>query len=1827
MCDEKKGRPVSMPHVDESQRITDSGLVLGVLQQLDNSTSAVSPVHSSAMNLVVALVSKVPYAPYLDKVGQRFASVIRDAVVSQAPHLRTQRLSTIESLAHCHPALRAPFYRLQGVETLYACLNLKDDEESVFGAQAMRLLAVADAQADYGPEIDVNFTTYYTTDASTKAIRILVQLAQMARVPKHRATYLSSIGALGRNNSLSTVIEGENGLFVLVHALSAEQARVVAAAGMALADMCTHPSASSIRSKIKKLGALPCVVSLMSSPDNLLQEALCVFLATAGQDGNLRLDLGKLDAVGHVHRVLDCTSCSAVQAAAILSLGNLVQSTTSAKRFMQLGIPDILHKALESSSAELMRAAAFAVASISSRVDSDVSTVFADIRNYFYTKSCYHYLLDIIRDHQKHKDVEVTVKCMRVFEAFCHPSSSIDSEFITSAVKIMKARTEDTRPSTQNSGGNCPHAVWLAAMTVCSALSKYASDVERDVCQWLVSGIKTMLLSDKIADKSSACLSIRGVWWNKKCKDALSQRPQDLDLVYEMLKDSRTRPFAAGALEELIEGDDSFATGIVSRGYLHYIYLLLQSSSAQEVTHAAQTLSSMCKRAASLQAVIAEIPSQKKKEGIKPIIDVMDVHDAPDLKVACAKCISEVVRLRKWTLKVTEDSCQGLMRMLQHTNEHVVLGALSTFTTIAKHRSTHSVLLQQGAIINLNALLTDRIEKMREGACAVIKQLARSQECNDLMLRIGTAKNLLDMMRKDTFFMVCRSGETMYSMLTNANAQSEFICLNGMEVIEMLLEAQETEIRKMAGSLLLRLLGNPRNKANFKKSPLFLKSLEHVKTDADMDVRRSLCEALNAFAGNQASVNTEFKTALYGAGFMEALLRMLQDARIGNAGVKTRTIAAKSLANICSILSVQNDIQSMGFIDVLVSLLQSKSAEEVEATTRVIARAVRYHVPNRQSACRAGLVKVLANCIKWQPEPDFESSAEGSSKPPPLPNKDRIKMSTAHVGAAAMDALCALLECPDCRRTYQGTRSVDITIQGSSLEMPSIIKLYDCPHREVCLACAQDASECKILDMVIDMLSAPEDMLRNSSAQLLGALAIGVPCHGQCDLSNFACKQVLERGALKSLLKMLCAKDAFDMGRAAAEQFAAARAIDSLATHDKIRYVCCKSGFIKALVDMLFSTLGRIKGSAALALARLCASEHLHFFYNTMTQKTYWDQPDDLTFAIKLDESREYFAPEDVVRDVVRSGYWVRGLFKPFERVNYCDMLVDCQLIKHGQRAGMHTMKADNTIVTMHSVLDLILDIFKSPIYDSEVNGWAAEACAIVSEFHVNRQHIALSGCIPDIVALLYSNHSLFKEQAAVGLGILMYHHLASEIAAGAGVIGAFTEILLSPYSTKTLKESAALGMSKACWNAANQVLALRSGAIMPLIGMLMSPEIRQWSCAVEALMCMSNNDECRTAIGQAGAIPPLVNKLTLEGAPGETPAQVRLLATLTNVLSIPANCDRAVDCGVLMRFISLTHSHDPLLHNFLLIAVAEVLRCVRWRKRFVDCGLVQVLLMLIHRYANDRGLHRQQDRPRSAKDTNNQPGLDPRAALIRILLGGMLRDLSDGEEFKTSMVHLGAFPALKILAMSPENEAQACAAETVGNLAFSDEFKEQVRLDGLIPCIAHLSRKRCLEVQLQSARTLRVLASTHKNKLALVEAGAVHGLRDMLDQKCPELRIRATAALSLLATNADNGAALSKAGAVRPLVNLLDESDPNVVAGAARVLAEVTKTEKLDTRLEVAAWGAIPKLSAALDGQTDERITLQVARTINNMTAAEMLTSKAAKQARSYMYNIQTCI
>ena len=122
----------------------------------------------------------------------------------------------------------------------------------------------------------------------------------------------------------------------------------------------------------------------------------------------------------------------------------------------------------------------------------------------------------------------------------------------------------------------------------------------------------------------------------------------------------------------------------------------------------------------------------------------------------------------------------------------------------------------EGAVLTLNALLTDSSEKVRTAGCATLELLSQDQQCNDIMVRVGAAKTLLTIMRKDTFSMICRAGEAIRAMVKLPSAQVEFLALDGMDVLHLLLESQSTDVRKITGTILEKLLRNPRNKAGFK---------------------------------------------------------------------------------------------------------------------------------------------------------------------------------------------------------------------------------------------------------------------------------------------------------------------------------------------------------------------------------------------------------------------------------------------------------------------------------------------------------------------------------------------------------------------------------------------------------------------------------------------------------------------------------------------------------------------------------------------------------------------------------------------------------------------------------------------------------------------------------------------------------------------------------------------------------------------------------------------------------------------------------------------------
>eukprot|EP00961_Rhodomonas_salina_P284807 3848901-Rhodomonas_salina.3 len=201
---------------------------------------------------------------------------------------------------------------------------------------------------------------------------------------------------------------------------------------------------------------------------------------------------------------------------------------------------------------------------------------------------------------------------------------------------------------------------------------------------------------------------------------------------------------------------------------------------------------------------------------------------------------------------------------------------------------------------------------------------------------------------------------------------------------------------------------------------------------------------------------------------------------------------------------------------------------------------------------------------------------------------------------------------------------------------------------------------------------------------------------------------------------------------------------------------CCKAGFIRPLVDMLYTTFGKVKGAASVALAKLSASDEIYFFFHRQTERTYWDRPQELVSVTKADGTQEQLGDDEVQWDGVRHGFWVRGILKPIERHPFSDMLVAAVPVRSGPHKGELRLKADSKVVTPHGVVDLILDIFRSPLYDSSVNGWAAEACSVLSEFQNNRTFIAESDCVPSIIALLQSDLDAWKEQAAVALSVLL---------------------------------------------------------------------------------------------------------------------------------------------------------------------------------------------------------------------------------------------------------------------------------------------------------------------------------------------------------------------------------------------------------------------------------------------------------------------------------------
>lgn len=219
---------------------------------------------------------------------------------------------------------------------------------------------------------------------------------------------------------------------------------------------------------------------------------------------------------------------------------------------------------------------------------------------------------------------------------------------------------------------------------------------------------------------------------------------------------------------------------------------------------------------------------------------------------------------------------------------------------------------------------------------------------------------------------------------------------------------------------------------------------------------------------------------------------------------------------------------------------------------------------------------------------------------------------------------------------------------------------YACTHHDQCKLCVRGIAQHEhVLPSLLALAKSDAPSLRCSAALCLAAMSVGAPHHGVCKVGEAVREFALKEGVLPILFNMMNPGPAVDKGIATSLQFSAARALADLAVSDSIKVEACRSGFLREICGMLFSTYGLVKGCAAVAFARLASSDKLVFWWDKNTNHTYWDMPDDLLRIASAASDTGYvdLAEEDVMYDEVKKCYWVRGVMKPYERLFYKDML------------------------------------------------------------------------------------------------------------------------------------------------------------------------------------------------------------------------------------------------------------------------------------------------------------------------------------------------------------------------------------------------------------------------------------------------------------------------------------------------------------------------------------------------------------------------------------------
>jgi len=154
----------------------------------------------------------------------------------------------------------------------------------------------------------------------------------------------------------------------------------------------------------------------------------------------------------------------------------------------------------------------------------------------------------------------------------------------------------------------------------------------------------------------------------------------------------------------------------------------------------------------------------------------------------------------------------------------------------------------------------------------------------------------------------------------------------------------------------------------------------------------------------------------------------------------------------------------------------------------------------------------------------------------------------------------------------------------------------------------------------------------------------------------------------------------------------------------------------------------------------------------------------------------------------------------------------------------------------------------------------AAAAISNLAECNASNKRLVLeTGAHVRLIELLGSDSPLAQEQVALALTNLAVDPNARQQIAGAGACGPLVAMLCGGGDDSVLWQAAAALTNLACENEGNERRIVAAGAARPLVALLGRTAARLQKQAAAALWNVAGHAEAEAAIGEAGAIAPLV--------------------------------------------------------------------------------------------------------------------------------------------------------------------------------------------------------------------------------------------------------------------------------------------------------------------------------------------------------------------------------